>query len=67
MLTDSLSGETGDLINVLNRFNLPFIVAIGKQRAARCPRRLKFPSNHGVLMARGQKVRDNRWRAYTQA
>lgn len=53
VLTDSLYGECGDIINVLNRFNLPFIVAIR--------------SNHGVLMARGQKVRYNRWRAYTQA
>jgi SRSO17 transposase len=53
VLTDSLYGECGDVINVLERFNLPFIVAIR--------------SNHGVLMARGQKVRYNRWRAYTQA
>ena len=53
VLADSLYGECGDVINVLERFNLPFIVAIR--------------SNHGVLMPLGQKVRYNRWRAYTQA
>lgn len=53
VLTDSLYGECGGVINVLDRFKLPFIVAIR--------------SNHGVLMPPGQKVRYNRWRAYTQA
>jgi len=52
VLTDSLYGECGDVINVLDRFKLPFIVAIR--------------TNHGVLMPQGQKVRYNRWRAYTQ-
>lgn len=53
VLTDSSYGECSDVINVLDRFKLPFIVAIR--------------SNHGVLMARGQKLRYNRWRTYTQA
>lgn len=52
VLADSLYGESGDVISVLERLNLPFIVAIR--------------SNHGVLVAPGQKVRYNRWRAYTQ-
>lgn len=52
MLTDSLSGECGDVISVLQGFHLPFIVAIR--------------SNHGGLMPQGQKVRYNRWRAYTK-
>ena len=52
VLTDSLYGECGDVVSVLQRFNLPFIVAIR--------------SNHGVLMPPGQKVRYNRWRAYIQ-
>jgi SRSO17 transposase len=53
VLADSLYGECSDVISVLKRFNLRFIVAIR--------------SNHGVLMPQGQKVRYNRWRAYTQA
>jgi SRSO17 transposase len=52
VLADSLSGESGDVINVLNRLNLRLIVAIR--------------SNHGVLVAPGKKVRYNRWRAYLQ-
>lgn len=53
VLTDSLYGECGDVISALEGFNLPFIVAIR--------------SNHGVLMPPGQRVRYNRWHAYTQA
>lgn len=52
VLADSLYGESGDVISVLERLKLPFIVAIR--------------SNHGVLLAPGQKVRYNRWRAYMQ-
>lgn len=52
VLADSLYGESVDVIRELERLKLPFIVAIR--------------SNHGVLMAQGQKVRYNRWRAYTQ-
>ena len=53
VLADSLYGESGDVIGELTRLKLPFIVAIR--------------SNHGVLLALLQKVRYNRWRAYTQA
>ncbi|MGL4619502.1 MAG: transposase, partial [Chroococcidiopsis sp.] len=53
VLADSLYGESGDVIRELSRLKLPFIVAIR--------------SNHSVLVAPGQKVRYNRWRAYTQA
>ena len=60
VLTDSLYGECSDVINVLDRFKLPFIVAIRNKREARCPRLLKFRSHHGVLMPQGQKVRYNR-------
>jgi SRSO17 transposase len=52
VLADSLYGESGDMISILERLNLPFIVAIR--------------SNHGVLVALLQKVRYNRWRAYIQ-
>lgn len=52
VLTDSLYGESGDVISVLERLKLPFIVAIR--------------SNHGVLVAPGQKVRYNHWRGYVQ-
>jgi len=52
VLADSLYGESGDVISMLERLELPFIVAIR--------------SNHGVLVAPGQKVRYNRWRAYVQ-
>ena len=52
VLADSLYGESGDVISVLEGLKLPFIVAIR--------------SNHGVLVAPGQKVRYNRWRAYIQ-
>ncbi|NHC34423.1 hypothetical protein [Scytonema millei] len=53
VLADSLYGESGDVIRELSRLKLPFIVAI-------C-------SNHSVLVALLQKVRYNRWLAYTQA
>jgi SRSO17 transposase len=52
VLADSLYGESGDVIRELERLKLRFIVAIR--------------SNHSVLIAPGQKVRYNRWRAYTQ-
>jgi len=52
VLADSLYGESGDVIRMLERLNLRFIVAIR--------------SNHGVLVAPGQKLRYNRWRAYIQ-
>lgn len=53
VLADSLYGESGDVIHELQRLKLPFIVAIR--------------SNYSVLIAPGQKVPCNRWRAYTQA
>ncbi len=52
VLADSLYGESGNVISALSRLKLPFIVAIR--------------SNHGVLVAPGQKVRYNRWREYIQ-
>ena len=52
VLADSLYGESENVISVLEQLNLPFIVAIR--------------SNHGVLVAPGQKVLYNRWRAYIQ-
>lgn len=52
VLADSLYGESGNVISVLSRLKLPFIVAIR--------------SNHGGLVGPGQKVRYNRWRAYIQ-
>lgn len=45
VLADSLYGESGDVIRELERLKLPFIVALR--------------SNHGVLVAPGQKVRYN--------
>lgn len=52
VLADSLYGESGNVIGVLQELKLPFIVAIR--------------SNHGVLIAPGQRVRYNSWRAYWQ-
>ena len=52
VLTDSMYGESGDVIGALCQLKLHFIVAIR--------------SNHGVWLPPGQKVRYNRWRAYTQ-
>ncbi len=52
VLADSLYGESGNVIGVLEELKLSFIVAI--------------PSNHGVLVASGQRVRYNTWRAYQQ-
>ena len=52
VLADSLYGESEAVIRCLEKLQLPYIVAIR--------------SNHGVLMARGQRVRYNRWRAYDQ-
>ena len=46
VLTDSFYGESGDVISVLERLNLPFIVAIR--------------SNHGVLVAPGKNCALNR-------
>ncbi len=52
VLADSLYGESGAVIYTLEKLQLPYIVAIR--------------SNHGVLMAKGQRVRYNRWHAYDQ-
>ena len=52
VLADSLYGESGDVIGLLKRLKLSYIVAIR--------------SNHGVLMAPGSKKRYNQWRAYQQ-
>ena len=49
VLADSLYGESGDVIGLLKRLKLSYIVAIR--------------SNHGVLMAPGSKKRYNQWRA----
>jgi SRSO17 transposase len=52
VLADSLYGESGNVIGVLEELKLNFIVAIR--------------SNHGVLVAPGQRLRYNSWRAYQQ-
>lgn len=52
VLADSLYGESGDVIELLVKLKLNFIVAIR--------------SNHAVLVGPGQQVRYNRWRAYQQ-
>jgi SRSO17 transposase len=52
VLADSLYGEAGDVIAVLEQLKLDFIVAIR--------------SNHGVLMPPGSRRRYNCWRAYEQ-
>lgn len=52
VLADSLYGESGDVIGLLEKLNMSYIVAIR--------------SNHGVLMLRGAKKRYNSWRAYEQ-
>lgn len=52
VLADSLYGESGDVIGVLEKLNLKFIVAIR--------------SNHGVLMPPGSRKRYNSWKAYEQ-
>lgn len=52
VLADSLYGESGNFIQILEKLKLPYIVAIR--------------SNHGVLMMPGQRLRYNRWRAYDQ-
>jgi SRSO17 transposase len=52
VLADSLYGESGNVIGVLEELKLNFIVAIR--------------SNHGVLVGPGQRVRYNNWRAYQQ-
>jgi SRSO17 transposase len=50
VLADSLYGESGDFIEVLNENKLNFVVAIG--------------SNHSVLMPSGWRVRYNRWKKF---
>jgi SRSO17 transposase len=50
VLADSLYGESGDVIGVMTKLNLQFIVAIR--------------SNHPVWLLPGERVRYNRWRAY---
>jgi SRSO17 transposase len=52
VLADSLYGESEALIRCLETLQLPYIVAIR--------------SNHGVLMAKEQRVRYNFWHAYDQ-
>jgi SRSO17 transposase len=52
VLADSLYGESGDVIGTLEKLGLHFIVAI--------------PSNHGVWVAPGQRVRYNSWKPYQQ-
>lgn len=52
VLADSLYGESGDVIGLLQRLKLSYIVAIR--------------SNHAVLMPPGAKKRYNSWRAYEQ-
>ena len=52
VLANSMYGESRDVIGVLSKLKLPFIVAIR--------------SNHPVWLLPGQRVRHNRWRAYEQ-
>lgn len=52
VLADSLYGESGNVVGVLDELKLSFIVAIR--------------SNHGVLVGPGQRVRYNSWRGYQQ-
>lgn len=52
VLADSLYGESGNVIRVLEELKLHFIVAIR--------------SNHGVLVGPGQRLRYNSWRPYWQ-
>lgn len=52
VLADSLYGESGNVIEILHKYHLSYIVAIR--------------SNHGVWLPRGQRVRYNRWRPYEQ-
>ncbi len=52
VLADSLYGESGHIIDILDRCHLSYIVAIR--------------SHHGVGMSKGQRIRYNRWRAYQQ-
>lgn len=52
VLADSLYGESGDIIRVLEQLKLEFIVAIR--------------SNHAVLMPAGSRKRYNSWKAYEQ-
>lgn len=52
VLADSLYGESGNVIRVLEELKLDFIVAIR--------------SNHGVLVGPGQRLRYNNWRPYQQ-
>ena len=52
VLADSLYGESGDVITVLDKLNLEYIVAIR--------------SNHKVWMFGNERKRYNRWKAYQQ-
>jgi SRSO17 transposase len=52
VLADSLYGESGSVIDILEHLKLDFIVAIR--------------SNHGVLVEPGQRLRCNQWKAYQQ-
>jgi SRSO17 transposase len=52
VLADSLYGESGDVISLIEREKLNYIVAIR--------------SNHGVWMLPGERKRYNRWIAYEQ-
>ncbi len=50
VLTDSLSGESGDFISELEKLHLRYVVAIR--------------SNHGVWLPPGQRVRYTNWRPF---
>jgi SRSO17 transposase len=52
VLADSLYGESSQFIEVLNRYQLFYIVAIR--------------SNHGVWLPSGQRVRANKWCHFTR-
>jgi SRSO17 transposase len=53
VLADSLYGESeSNFINILDEFNLQYLVAIRR--------------NHGVLMPSGERVRSNQWRKFNR-
>ena len=52
VLADSLYGEASSFLSTLNKYKLPWLVAIR--------------SNHGVWMPRNQSVRANKWCKFTR-
>ena len=52
VLADSLYGEASSFIKSLNKYKIPWVLAIR--------------SNHGVWMPSGQKVRANKWCKFTR-